>query len=151
MALQSKSIQGEMSLFFTANFSPPQEDDAFVAPPSEITPSHRQSMSQTHNNEHITLLPVMFITWDAVREREREMHTHSDKDARTHTYTHTHAHTIQKEQFLLPLYTPSPKHIIMYVRIMLTHLYILRVRICLRIKRVRVRVCAKTHPHTHFV
>ena len=104
--------------------------------------------------KHITtnILPVMFITWDAVREREREMHTHSDKDARTHTYTHKHAHTIQKEQFLRPLYTPSPKHII-YVRIMLTHLYILRMRICLRTKRFRVRVCAQApaHMHTHFV
>ena len=68
------------------------------------------------------------------------MHTHTDKDARTRTYTHKQAHAVQNEQFLLPLYTPSPTHIIIYERIMLAHLYILRVRICLRMKRVRVRV-----------
>ena len=68
------------------------------------------------------------------------MHTHTDKDARTRTYIHKQAHAVQNEQFLLPLYTPSPTHIIMDEKIMLAHLYILRVRICLRMKRVRVRV-----------
>ena len=89
----SIKINTRRDVFFFANFSPPQDDDAFVPPPSEITPSHRQSMSETHYTEQITC----DVHYFGCRERKRERDAHILRQRRAHTHIHTQTRTHYSE------------------------------------------------------
>ena len=137
----------ERCLFFFANFFRPQDDDAFVPPPSEITPSHRQSMSQTHYNEHITC-DVHYL---GCRERKRERDAHTLRQRRAHTHIHTQTRTHYSEGTVLvaSVHTFTKTHDNIRKNYAYTFVYFTCAYMSQDEEILRARVCTSSRTHAH--